>query len=144
MLNRIHPADGSRKNKRRVGRGIGSTMGKTCGSGHKGQKSRSGGLKKVGFEGGQMPIQRRLPKFGFTSRKSLFRVSIRLDQIAKLAEEIIDMSTLRKHNLINHTIKQVKVFAAGTVEKPIVINGIAVTKGAKQLIEAAGGRVENS
>ena len=141
-LNTLQPAEDSKRKAKRVGRGIGSGLGKTCGKGHKGQKSRSGGYHKLGFEGGQMPLQRRLPKFGFTSRKSLYRVEIRLSQLAKIDDNDIDLLTLRRAKLIGPNTKYVKIFASGTIDRAISVKGIATTKGAVQAIEAAGGKVE--
>ena len=141
-LNTLQPAPFSKRKTVRVGRGIGSGLGKTCGRGHKGQKSRSGGYRKVGFEGGQMPMQRRLPKFGFTSKKSLLRNEIRLSDLNRVAGEIIDLFALQQANVINSEIKYVKIFASGTVNRPVVIKGIPVTKGAAAAIQAAGGRIE--
>jgi len=141
-LNTLQPAPFSKKKAVRVGRGIGSGMGKTCGRGHKGQKSRSGGYTKVGFEGGQMPLQRRLPKFGFTSKKALLRREIRLSDLNNITAEVIDLFALQQANIINSEIKYVKIFASGTVKKAVVIKGIPVTKGAAVAILAAGGRIE--
>lgn len=141
-LNTLQPAPFSKKTAVRVGRGIGSGMGKTCGRGHKGQKSRSGGYTKVGFEGGQMPLQRRLPKFGFTSRKSLLKSEIRLSDLNNIEAEVIDLIALQQANIINSEVKYVKIFASGEVKKAVVIKGIPVTKGAAAAIQAAGGRIE--
>lgn len=142
QLNTLQPAKGSKHNSKRLGRGIGSGKGKTSGKGHKGQKARSGGGAKYGFEGGQMPIQRRLPKFGFSSRKAMVSNEIRTHELNRLEGEVT-LETLRQANLINsYAIKYVKIIAAGEVKKSLTIKGIAVTKGAKALIEAAGGSVE--
>jgi large subunit ribosomal protein L15 len=141
-LNTIQPAPYSKTKKVRVGRGIGSGLGKTCGRGHKGQKSRSGGLRKVGFEGGQMPLQRRLGKFGFTSKKSLQKNEIRLSDLNKVTAEVIDLLALQQANIVNPEIKYVKIFASGTVNRAVTIKGIPVTKGAAAAIQAAGGRIE--
>lgn len=141
-LNTLQPAPFSKKKAVRVGRGIGSGMGKTCGRGHKGQKSRSGGYNKRGFEGGQMPLQRRLPKFGFTSRKSLLKREIRLSDLNHITAEVIDLFALQQANIINSEIKYVKIFASGVIKKAVVIKGIPVTKGAAVAIQAAGGRIE--
>lgn len=141
-LNTLQPAPFSKKTAVRVGRGIGSGMGKTCGRGHKGQKSRSGGYTKVGFEGGQMPLQRRLPKFGFTSRKSLLKSEIRLSDLNHIKAEVIDLLALQQANIINSEVRYVKIFASGEVKKAVVIKGIPVTKGAAAAILAAGGRIE--
>lgn len=141
-LNTLKPAEGARKPRKRVGRGIGSGLGKTAGRGHKGQKSRSGGFHKVGFEGGQMPLQRRLPKVGFRSRIGMVTDEIRLHELNKVDAEVIDLDALRKAGLINRNIQRVKVMASGTIDKAVTLKGIMVTKGARQAIEAAGGKVE--
>ena len=143
-LNDISPAYGARPPKRkRRGRGIGSGLGKTCGRGHKGQHSRSGGYHKVGFEGGQMPIQRRVPKFGFTSRKAVGRTEIRLHELCNITVDgTIDLLALKRAGLIGEAIKVVKVIASGECTKAVTIKGLAVTKGAKAAIEAAGGKIE--
>jgi large subunit ribosomal protein L15 len=142
-LNTLKPAPGSTKASRRVGRGIGSGLGKTCGRGHKGQKSRSGGVSLVGFEGGQMPIQRRLPKFGFTARKSQYSAEVRVSELSALNVETIDMDALIQHNVVPQFTRQVKVFLSGEITRAITLKGIKVTKGAKAAIEAAGGKVED-
>ncbi len=141
-LNTLQPAPFSKRKAVRVGRGIGSGLGKTCGRGHKGQKSRSGGYHKVGFEGGQMPMQRRLPKFGFTSKKSLSRAEIRLSDLNNMDVDVIDMLALQQANVIHTEIKYLKIFASGKIERPVTIRGIQVTKGAAAAIQAAGGKVE--
>jgi len=141
-LNTLKPADGSKKDRKRVGRGIGSGLGKTCGRGHKGQKSRSGGFHKVGFEGGQMPLQRRLPKVGFTSRKSRFIDELRLNELALVDADVIDLDSLKAANLISRETGSVKVFASGSIDKAVTLKGIRVTKGARAAIEAAGGKIE--
>ena len=141
-LNTIQNAPGSTKQKCRVGRGIGSGIGKTCGKGHKGQKARSGGTVRRGFEGGQMPFQLRQPKFGFHSAQKLVRAEIRLHELAKVEADIIDMLALKQANLIGPQIEKVKIFLSGTIEKAVTIKGILVTKGARAAIEAAGGKVE--
>ncbi|MCU7905625.1 MAG: 50S ribosomal protein L15 [Candidatus Thiodiazotropha sp. (ex Epidulcina cf. delphinae)] len=141
-LNTLQPAPGSKSDRKRVGRGIGTGLGKTCGRGHKGQKSRSGGYHKVGFEGGQMPLQRRLPKIGFKSRVSLSAAQVRLDELAKVEGEIVDLDALKRAGLITRSIKKVKIFASGTIDRALTVKGPAVTKGAKTAIEAAGGKVE--
>tara|TARA_B100002051_G_C16719947_1_gene631749 strand:+ start:338 stop:772 length:435 start_codon:yes stop_codon:yes gene_type:complete len=141
-LNTIKPAEGSKKARTRVGRGIGCGKGKTCGRGHKGQHSRSGGYHKVGFEGGQMPIQRRVPKFGFTSRQSLVSAEIRLSELNNLNTEVITVDTLRSLGLINSTVTSVKVFLSGEIQNAISLKGIRVSKGAREAIESAGGKVE--
>ena len=141
-LNTIQPANGAKKKARRVGRGIGSGHGKTCGNGHKGQKSRSGGYNKRGFEGGQMPFQMRLPKFGFTSRVSLVKAEVRTSELNNIEGGVVDLLTLKKAKVISHDIKSVKIFLSGELSKSVVVKGIPVTKGAVKAIEAAGGRVE--
>lgn len=141
-LNSIKPAEGSRKDKRRVGRGIGCTKGKTCGRGHKGQHSRSGGYHKVGFEGGQMPLQRRVPKFGFTSRKALVSAEVRLSELTKVAGDVVDLTTLHNADLITSTVKHVKIILSGELDRAVTVKGLAVTKGARAAIEAKGGSVE--
>lgn len=140
-LNTLSPAEGSRPPARRVGRGIGSGLGKTCGRGHKGQKSRSGGSVKPGFEGGQMPLQRRLPKFGFTSRVSRISAQIRLAELNGIDAEIIDLDALRAAGLINSNIRRAKVFLSGELTKPVKIKGLAITAGARAALETAGGQV---
>jgi len=142
-LNTLKPAAGSKKNAKRLGRGIGSGLGKTSGRGHKGQKSRSGGFHKVGFEGGQMPLQRRLPKVGFTSRKSRFADEIRLHELGKVDAEVVDLDALKQANLVSRHVKSVKVIASGAIDKAVTVRGIKVTKGARAAIEAAGGKIEN-
>lgn len=141
-LNTLSPAPGSKTAGKRLGRGIGSGLGKTGGRGHKGQKARAGGYHKVGFEGGQMPLQRRLPKVGFSSRKSLTAAQVRLHELAKVDAEIVDLQSLKDANVIAKNIEQVKVFLAGSIEKALTVKGIGVTKGARLAIEAAGGKVE--
>ncbi len=142
-LNTLKPGAGSNKAGKRVGRGIGSGAGKTCGRGHKGQKSRSGGFHKIGFEGGQMPLQRRLPKVGFMSRKSISTGELRLHELAGVDADVIDVKALQDANLISRNITRVKVFASGTLDKAVTLKGIRVTKGARAAIEAAGGKVED-
>lgn len=142
FLNTLAPAEGSNKERRRVGRGQGSGLGKMGGRGHKGQKSRSGGFHKVGFEGGQMPIQRRLPKVGFSSLKAKYSTEIRLDALNNLDAETIDLATLKASNLVNEKIKNVKVINSGELTKSVKLSGIKVTAGAKAAILSAGGSVE--
>ena len=142
-LNTLSPAAGSKKAPKRVGRGIGSGLGKTAGRGHKGLKSRSGGSVKPGFEGGQMPLQRRLPKFGFTSRQAAYRAEIRLSELAKVEADVIDLAALEQADIISRDIKQAKVILSGEISKPVTIKGLKVTKGARAAIEAAGGKVED-
>jgi large subunit ribosomal protein L15 len=141
-LNTISPAEGSKKNPKRVGRGIGSTDGKTAGRGHKGQKARSGGYHKVGFEGGQMPLQRRLPKRGFASATARYKAEIRLYHLAVLDAEVVDIDVLRKAGLVKHDTRKVKVINTGEIGRAVTLKGLAVTKGAQAAIEAAGGKVE--
>ncbi|MCK5662931.1 MAG: 50S ribosomal protein L15 [Thiotrichaceae bacterium] len=140
-LNSLKPAEGSKKNAKRVGRGIGSGTGKTCGRGHKGQKSRTGGSIMVGFEGGQMPLQKRLPKIGFSSRIGIVTDQIRLHELNRF-DDVVDLDALKKANLITKNIKRVKVFASGELTKAVTLKGITVTKGARAAIEAAGGKIE--
>ncbi len=141
-LNTIQPSLGSRKKSKRVGRGIGCTLGKTCGRGHKGQKARSGGFHKVGFEGGQMPLQRRLPKVGFKSQISKYTAEVRLSELNSLAVDIIDLKALIAANIVPIFTKTAKVIQSGLVNKAINTKGIKVTIGARKSIEAAGGKVE--
>lgn len=141
-LNTIQPALGSKKPAKRLGRGIGSGKGKTCGKGHKGQKARAGGFHKVGFEGGQMPLQRRMPKSGFKSQAALYRQEVRLSDLNKLDQNIVDMQSLKAAGLINLNIKDVKIILSGKINKALTVNGIAVTAGAKKAIETAGGKIE--
>ncbi len=142
FLNTIQSAYGSRKNRKRVGRGIGSTLGKTCGRGHKGQKSRSGGFHKVGFEGGQMPLQRRLPKVGFTSRVKKYHAQVRLNELQSLNLDVVDLAALIKADLVPSFTKKAKVIKSGEITKSVTVKGLAVTAGAKQAIESVGGKVE--
>jgi len=142
-LNTLKPADGAKHAPKRLGRGIGSGLGKTGGRGHKGQKSRAGGFHKVGFEGGQMPLQRRLPKVGFTSRKAQFTAELRLHELAKVEGDVADMLTLKAANLIGQQVQRVKVIASGEVSRPVTVRGLALTKGARAAVEAAGGKVED-
>ena len=141
-LNTLSPASGHKSSKKRVGRGIGSGLGKTAGRGHKGLKSRSGGTVKPGFEGGQMPLQKRLPKYGFISRIGLVTAEIRLGELNKVDADVIDLEALRQADLITAKIKRVKVFLSGELKKALTLKGLAVTKGAKTVIEAAGGKIE--
>ncbi len=140
-LNTIKPAEGAKHAKRRVGRGIGSGLGKTAGRGHKGQKSRAGGYHKVGFEGGQMPLQRRLPKRGFKSLTLKYNAEITLTDLQGLAGDEIDVSTLKAVGLVPQLTKSVKVILAGSIERKVTLKGVNATKGAKAAIEAAGGSV---
>ncbi|KGK41098.1 50S ribosomal protein L15 [Nitrincola sp. A-D6] len=141
-LNTLRPGAGSKQAPKRVGRGIGSGLGKTCGRGHKGLKSRSGGSVNPGFEGGQMPIQRRLPKFGFTSRKSRYVAEIRLGEIGKITADVVDLEALKNADIIRDEIKVARVILSGEITKPVTVKGLKVTKGAQAAIEAAGGKVE--
>lgn len=141
-LNTLSPAEGAKPAGKRVGRGIGSGLGKTCGRGHKGQKSRSGGGVKPGFEGGQQPLQRRLPKFGFTSRTAAFVAEIRLNELAAVEADVIDLAALKDANIIADNMKSAKVILSGEITKAVTLKGIKATKGAKAAIEAAGGKVE--
>jgi large subunit ribosomal protein L15 len=140
-LNTIKPAEGSKKARRRVGRGIGSGLGKTAGRGHKGQKSRSGGFHKVGFEGGQMPLQRRLPKRGFVSRAKNDTAEVRLSDLARLPLAEVDLLALKAAGVVPSLAKSAKVIKSGKLEKAVKLTGLGVTKGAKAVIEAAGGSV---
>ena len=140
-LNTIKPADGAKKNKRRLGRGIGSGLGKTAGRGHKGQKSRSGGFHKVGFEGGQMPMQRRLPKRGFVSLTKADTARVRVSELAGIGVDEIDLLVLKQAGIIKGSVTGARVYLAGEITKPVKLIGIAVTKGARAAIEAAGGSI---
>jgi large subunit ribosomal protein L15 len=141
-LNTLKPAEGSKTNAKRVGRGIGSGLGKTCGRGHKGQKSRTGGGSIVGFEGGQMPLQRRLPKVGFNSRKARVTAEITLSELANVSADSIDMNALYEADILPRTQVRAKVILSGAITKAVNLKGIKATKGAKAAIEAAGGKVE--
>ena len=142
-LNTLKPADGSTHARKRVGRGAGSGMGKTCGRGQKGQKSRSGGYHKVGFEGGQMPLQRRLPKRGFAAPFNNKNGQIRLHELASIADGVIDLDALKKAGLVTKNVLKAKVFLSGELKKAVNLKGIAVTKGAREAITQAGGKVED-
>ena len=142
-LNTLKPAEGHKHSAKRVGRGIGSGLGKTCGRGHKGQKSRSGGFSKVGFEGGQMPLQRRLPKVGFVSRKAMVTAEIRLNELSKVDGDIVDIASLKAANVISKKILRAKIMNSGTVEGAYTIRGLRVTNSARAAIEAAGGKIED-
>lgn len=142
FLNTLKPAKGSNKASKRVGRGIGCGSGKTCGRGHKGQKSRSGGGIRVGFEGGQMPLQMRLPKFGFTSRISRFSTEVRLSEIELSGLETVSMAALVEASLIPGRTKKAKIILSGELKRAVTVTDVAVTKGARAAIEAAGGKVE--
>ncbi|MFB1488727.1 MULTISPECIES: 50S ribosomal protein L15 [unclassified Thiocapsa] len=142
-LNDLKPDAGSRPVAKRVGRGIGSGLGKTCGRGHKGQKSRKGGFHKVGFEGGQMPLQRRLPKVGFRSRTAATRAEVRLSELARVEGDTIDLLALVQARVLSHSIKSAKIIASGEVGRAFTVRGVGVTKGARAAIEAAGGTIED-
>ena len=141
-LNELSPAKGARKKGKRLGRGHSAGQGKTCGRGQKGQRSRSGGYHKVGFEGGQMPLQRRLPKVGFTSRMARNTAELRLHELAVPTEDVIDIDVLKKLHLVPAHVSKVKVILSGELDKAVKLKGLAVTKGARAAIEAAGGSVE--
>lgn len=142
FLNTLSPAPGSRPCKKRLGRGIGSTLGKTSGKGHKGQKARAGGFHKVGFEGGQMPLQRRLPKVGFRSMQKKYSAQVRLHELLKIEGGKIDLLALKTANLIPAYAKQAAIIDSGEISVAVVVSGVRVTKGARAKIEAAGGSVE--
>lgn len=142
-LNTLSPAPGRITAKKRVGRGIGSGLGKTCGRGHKGQTSRSGGTIRPGFEGGQMPLQKRLPKYGFTSRIGMVTAEIRLAELNAIEGDVADLDALRKAGLVNGSVERAKIFLAGELKKAVTVKGLRVTKGARAAIEAAGGKVED-
>ena len=141
-LNTLRPSDGAKTAPKRVGRGIGSGLGKTAGRGHKGQKARAGGYHKVGFEGGQMPLQRRLPKVGFRSRSALFHEEIRLSELGRIEGDVVDLAALRAAGLIRRSTKTAKLILSGTIARAVTVRGLGVTKGARAAIEAAGGTVE--
>ena len=142
QLNSLSPDAGSRKSAKRVGRGIGCGQGKTCGRGHKGQKSRNGGFHKVGFEGGQMPLQRRLPKVGFNSRMAKYSAEVRLGEVQKLGTDTVTLASLIEANMVPAFTKKAKVIASGEITSAVTLQGVKATKGAKAAIEAAGGKVE--
>ena len=141
-LNSIKPASGSNKKARRVGRGPGSGFGKTAGRGHKGQKSRSGGYHKVGFEGGQMPLQRRLPKRGFRSRVNIHTAEVRLNELAKVDGDVVDLKALQKAGVVGLHIQRAKAILSGEIDRAVTLKGIGATRGARAAIEKAGGKVE--
>lgn len=143
FLNSIHVSEGTKKAPKRVGRGIGSTDGKTCGRGHKGQKARSGGFHKVGFEGGQMPLQRRLPKVGFASKKKKYSAEVRLSELNTFLSREVDVKLLIDNKIVPIYTKTVKIINSGKITVPVIIKGIKVTDSAKLLIEAIGGKVED-
>jgi len=142
-LNTIKPGVGAKQTRKRVGRGIGSGLGKTCGRGHKGQHSRSGGFTKVGFEGGQMPLQRRLPKVGFSSRVKASRAEVRLHELAAVEGGVVDLAALIAANIVPQQTLKAKVIASGEIATAVTLRGINVTKGARAAIEAAGGKIED-
>ena len=142
-LNTLSPAPGARKNSKRVGRGIGSGVGKTAGRGHKGQKSRSGGSVRPGVEGGQMPLQKRLPKYGFTSRIARTTAQIRLSELNAVDADVVDLDALKAADLVKSNVTRARVFLSGELGKAVTIKGLAVTKGAREAIEKAGGKVED-
>ena len=141
-LNSLSPAPGAKHDAKRVGRGIGSGVGKTAGRGHKGLKARSGGTVKPGFEGGQMPLQKRLPKYGFTSRIARTTAQIRLHELNNVTADVIDLDALKQADLIKDDVLRARVFLSGTIEKAVKVKGLAVTKGAREAIEKVGGSVE--
>ena len=141
-LNTLSPAPGAKKAAKRVGRGIGSGTGKTAGRGHKGQKSRSGGKVRAGFEGGQMPLQKRLPKYGFSSRMARTTAQVRLSELNAVEGDVIDLDALKSADLVKETIARARVFLSGELNKAVTVKGLAVTKGAREAIEKAGGKVE--
>ena len=140
-LNTLRPADGERKTRKRVGRGAASGWGKTCGRGHKGQNSRSGGFHKIGFEGGQMPLQRRLPKRGFNSAKQRVTAQITLSELAKIDADVIDIAAVREAGFIPSTVLRVRVIRSGVLDKPVSVLGLHVTAGAREVIEQSGGHI---
>lgn len=142
QLNDLSPAPGSKPARRRVGRGIGSGLGKTAGRGHKGLKARSGGSVAPGFEGGQQPLQRRLPKFGFYSRQQRWEAEIRLHELAMVEGDVVDLESLKKADVIRDDIREAKVILSGELTRPVTVRGLKVTKGAREAISAAGGKVE--
>ncbi len=141
-MNTLRPGRGSKQPKKRLGRGIGSGLGKTSGKGHKGQKARAGGTVRPGFEGGQMPYQMRVPKFGFRSRKALVTEQVRLHELAQLTGDVVDLDTLKGANLVRKSAKRARIMLSGVIERAVNVKGVAVTKGARAAIEAAGGKVE--
>lgn len=143
-LNSLSKSQGSKTAKKRVGRGIGSGLGKTAGRGHKGQKSRAGGKVPAGFEGGQMPLQMRLPKFGFNSAIARVTAEVRLSELEKVEAEVIDLQALKDANVINNSMKRARVMLSGEITKAVTLKGVGVTAGAKAAIEAVGGKIEES
>ena len=143
QLNELSPGPGSRKHKRRLGRGAGSGLGKTSGKGHKGQKARAGGSVRPGFEGGQLPLQMRVPKFGFRSRIGMSTAEVRLGELAKVDGDQVDLDALKKANVLKRSVKRARLVLSGSIDRAVTVKGIKVTKGARAAIEAAGGRVED-
>src|SRR2546422_2333362 len=141
-LNALKPAPGAKRHGKRVGRGASAGQGKTCGRGTKGQRARKGGYHKVGFEGGQMPIQRRLPKVGFRSDMARTRAEVRLGELAKVEGDVVDLDSLKKAGVVAATAERAKVVLSGEIKKPVTLKGVAATKGARAAIEAAGGKIE--
>ncbi len=141
-LNELHPADGARRGKRRVGRGAGSGWGKTSARGQKGQKARSGGGVKAGFEGGQLPLQMRIPKFGFRSRIGRVTARVRLGELSAVDGDVVDLAALQAANVVSKNVKRARIFHSGSIDRAVTVRGIKVTNGAKSAIEAAGGKVE--
>lgn len=141
-LNTLSPAQGSRSPRKRLARGIGSGTGKTAGRGHKGQRSRAGGRIRKGFEGGQMPLQRRLPKYGFSSLVSRITGEVRLSELDKLTEDVIDMEVLRRTSVVQRGIERAKVIASGEITRAVTLKGVRATAGAREAIEKAGGKIE--
>lgn len=143
-LNDLHPAQGSKRDKRRVGRGPGSGWGKTAGRGQKGQKSRSGGGVRPGFEGGQLPLQMRVPKFGFRSRIGAVTAEVRLGELAKVEDDVVDLASLKAANVIRHDMQRARILLSGAIDRAVTVKDVAVTKGARAAIEAAGGKIEET
>lgn len=142
-LNDLSPGEGSKKAKRRLGRGAGSGLGKTAGKGHKGQKARAGGTVRPGFEGGQLPLQMRVPKFGFRSRMALTTAEVRLGELAKVDGDEVNLDTLKQANVLKRSVKRARVVRSGAIDRAVTVKGVKVTKGAREAIEAAGGKVED-
>ncbi len=143
QLNTLSPAPGSKRDAKRVGRGIGSGTGKTAGRGHKGQKARSGGGIRPGFEGGQMPLQKRLPKYGFTSRISRTTAQVRLGELNAVSADVVDLEALKSADLVKQDVTRARVFLSGELKKAVTVKGLTVTKGAREAIEQAGGKIED-
>lgn len=143
QLNTLSPGEGSKKTKRRVGRGIGSGSGKTCGKGHKGQKARAGGSVRPGFEGGQLPLQMRVPKFGFRSRVGMSTGEVRLGELAKVDGDQVTLEALQKANVLGRSVKRARIVLSGSIDRAVTVTGLKVTRGARAAIEAAGGKVED-